>query len=197
MTTIEDPLRYLQNTRPGQSIGLIRSACIDGSKVPAYIIRELNGCGVNGAACLAAFASGGSLSFHASLKRCLGIAEGGFTRRRNGVTDYYTRLGREAPFVRRCLKTVSACHTARSSLFVKRRAVKEILAGRPVLLNIALSSQYKDHTVTAYGFEEYSVGPRAEKLLFFKVRDGYSEDDRYLLYKGILGISITYLKMHA
>ena len=170
---------------------------MDGSRVPAYIIQELNGCGVCGAACLLAFASGGAHSFDASLDRCLAVAKKGFTRTVNGTTDYYTRLGKEAPFIRKCLKTAAAGLSARSSLFAKRRAVREILAGRPVLLNIGLSGQYRDHTVTAYGLEEYAVGPSGKKFLFFKVRDGYSTEDRYLLYRGILGISVTYLKPEA
>ena len=194
MTVIEDPVLYLKDTRPGQSIKRIRSVCIEDSKVPAYIIQELNGCGVNGTACLLAFASGKEGSFDSSLKRCLAVACRGFTRTVNGTVDYYTRLGKEAPFVRTCLNAASAVFSARSSLFAKRRAVREILAGRPVLLNIGISGQYRDHTVTAYGLEEYAVGPSGKKFLFFKIRDGYSKDERYLLYRGILGISVTYLK---
>ncbi|MBQ2311546.1 MAG: hypothetical protein II185_03220 [Firmicutes bacterium] len=197
MTAIKDPVLYLKDTRPGQSIKRIRSVCIDGSRVPAYVIQELNGCGVCGAACLAAFASGGTSSFDTSLEHCLDVAKNGFTRTVNGTTDYYTRLGKEAPFVRKCLNAVSSGLTARSSLFAKRRAVKEILSGRPVLLNIGFSGQYRDHTVTAYGLEEYVVGPLGKRSLFFKVRDGYSKEDRYLLYRGILGISVTYLKPKA
>ena len=66
-----------------------------------------------------------------------------------------------------------------------------------MLLNIGFSGQYRDHTVTAYGLEEYVVGPLGKRSLFFKVRDGYSKEDRYLLYRGILGISVTYLKPKA
>ncbi|MCR5010064.1 MAG: hypothetical protein K6A91_03900 [Clostridia bacterium] len=194
MTAINDPALYLKDTRPGQSIKRIRSVCIDASRVPAYVIHELNGCGVCGAACLLAFASESRISFDDSLDRCLAIAENGFTRTVNGTTDYYTKLGKEAPFIRKCLNTAAAGLSARSSLFAKRRAVREILAGRPVLLNIGISGQYRDHTVTAYGLEEYAVGPSGKKFLFFKVRDGYTKEDRYLLYRGILGISATYLK---
>ncbi len=194
MTEIKAPAAYLRNSRPGQTIKRLRSVCIDDSKVPAYVIKELNGCGVNGAACLVAFARGNGASFDDALDRCLTVARAGYTRISAGITDYYTSLGKEAPYVRKCLRSASAEYTARSSLFAKRRAVKEILAGRPVLLNIGISGQYRDHTVTAYGFEEYSVGPGGKKFLFFKIRDGYSKDDRYLLYRGILGISATYLK---
>ncbi|MBR5731000.1 MAG: hypothetical protein IKX89_03510 [Firmicutes bacterium] len=192
---ISDPSGYLAASRPGQPVKLLRSVSIDESRVPAYVIKELNGCGVNGAACLVAFASGAGGSFAASLDICKRIARDGYTRKRGGRTDYYTRLGKEAPFVRRCLKEGACGYGARSSLFVKRRAVSEILAGRPVLLNIGLSGQYRDHTVTAYGFEEYDAGGR--KILFFKIRDGYTKEDRYLMFRGILGISITYLKTKA
>lgn len=193
-TVIEDPAAYLNSTVPGQTIKKLRSVCMDDSKVPAYVIQELNGCGVNGAACLVAFACGNGASFDDALKHCLTVARAGYTRIRAGITDYYTSLGKEAPYVRKCLRTASAGYTARSSLFAKRRAVREILEGRPVLLNIGISGQYRDHTVTAYGLEEYAVGPSGKKHLFFKVRDGYSKEDRYLLYRGILGISATYLK---
>ena len=197
-----DPAVYLKQSAPGQQIKLLRSACIDEDKVPAYLIRDLNGCAVNAAACLVAFsAHGGSVppgedgrSFGPALALCKKIAADGFSKMRDGTRDYYTKIGREAPFVRRCLGAASSGYSARSSLLVKRRAVSEILAGRPVLLNIAFSGQYTDHTVTAYGFEEYAVGDNGRKVLFFKIRDGYSKEPRYLEYKGILGISITYLK---
>ena len=191
---IRDPAGYLAASRHGQTVGKLRSSCIDGRRVPAYVISDLNGCAVNAAACLVSFASEKYRSFGQALELCKSIALDGYSHYKDGAVDFYTKLGKEAPFVRKCLQTASAQFTARSSLFAKRRAVKEILAGRPVLLNIAFSGQYRDHTVTAYGFEEYAVGPRGRKVLFFKVRDGYSTEDRYLEYKNILGISVTYLK---
>lgn len=193
-TVIGDPAAYLAATYPGKPVKLLRSVCIDGRRTPAYVISELNGCGVNAAACLVSFASGKERVFGQSLDICKSIALNGYSRKRDGAVDFYTKLGKEAPYIRKCLQAASVPFTARSSLFAKGRAVKEILAGRPVLLNIGISKQYRDHTVTAYGFEEYTVGPRGRKILFFKVRDGYSTEDRYLEYKGILGISVTYLK---
>ena len=202
LAAISDPVGYINNTRPGQPVKLLRSACIDESRVPAYMIRDLNSCAVNAAACLVTFSADSKgvssgedgRSFGPALALCKKIAADGFSRIRGGTRDYYTRIGREAPFVRRCLQSAGAGYSARSSLFVKRRAVSEILEGRPVLLNIAFSGQYTDHTVTAYGFEEYAVGDRSKRIMFFKVRDGYSKETRYLEYKGIIGISITYLK---
>ena len=191
---IRDPAGYLAATRPGQTVKKLRSSCIDARSVPAYVINDLNGCAVNAAACLVSFASERQRSFGQALELCKSIALNGYSQKRDGAVDFYTKLGKEAPFIRKCLQAASVPFTAKSSLFAKRRAVNEILAGRPVLLNIAFSRQYRDHTVTAYGFEEYSVGPRGRKVLFFKVRDGYSTEDRYLEYKGILGISVTYLK---
>lgn len=191
---ISDPAGYLASSRPGQKAEKLRSVCVDGSIVPAYVINDQNGCGVNGAACLAAFASGGAMTFGEALNICKSIALNGYSRLRGSAVDFYTRLGQEAPFIRKCLKASSVPFGARSGLFVKSRAVREILAGRPVLLNIGISGQYRDHTVTAYGFEEWSVGERGRKVLFFRIRDGYSMEDRWLEYKGILGISVTYLK---
>ena len=191
---ISDPAGYLAASRPGEKIVKLRSACIDGRRVPAYVINDLNSCGVNAAACLLSFASGKDGAFVPSLTLCKKVADDGYTRIRNGAVDYYTKLGREAPFIRKCLKAASLGYAARSSLFVKHRAVNEILAGRPALLNIGISKQYRDHTVTAYGFEEYAVGENGGKVLFFKIRDGYTKKDRYLEYKGIIGISVTYLK---
>ena len=194
---ISDPAGYLKKTRPGHGIKKTRSVCINEALVPSYIIEERNSCTVNAAACLLVFASGKRHSFGSALELCRSIALRGYSRIRHGATDYYTRIGREAPYIRRCLKAASAGYSANSSLFVKRLAIKEILSGRPVLLNIAFSGQYRDHTVTAYGFEEYAAGPRGRKVMFFKVRDGYSKEPRYLEYKGIFGISITYLKERA
>ena len=191
---IEDPAAYLKNKYHISDAKLLRSASIDENRVPAYLIEDYNACAVNAAACIAAFASGKEGSFGRSLEICKAIARSGFSKAEGSTVNYYTRLGTEAPFVRRCLDASGSGYTARSSLFVKKRAVREILAGRPVLLNIGISGQYRDHTVTAYGFEEYSAGERGKKYLFFKVRDGYSKDERYVLYRGILGISITYLK---
>ena len=193
-TEIRDLSGYLAEYGPGQPVNLLRSACIDESRVPAYVIEELNGCAVNGAACLVSFAAGKGGKFGKSLDLCKRIAGNGYTRNRDGETDYYTMIGKEAPFVRKCLKESACGYSARSSLLVKRRAVSEILAGRPVLLNIGISKQYMDHTVTAFGFEEYAAGPRGRKILFFKIRDGYTEEDRYLEFRGILGISVTYLR---
>lgn len=191
---ISDPAEHLASSRPGQKIEKLRSACIDGNRVPAYVINDLNGCGVNAAACLAAFASGKERAFEKALDVCRNTALNGYSRVRDGAVDFYTKLGKEAPYVRECLRAFSVPFGARSSLFAKSRAVKEITAGRPVLLNIGISKQYRDHTVTAYGFEEYSVGDRGRKVLFFRIRDGYSTEDRWLEYKNILGISVTYLK---
>ena len=192
---IDDPAGYLKVSGPGSVYRKIRSAYIDENRVPAYVIEEFNGCAVNAAACLLAYASGRDGSFSGSLDLCKKIAQDGYSRLSNGVRDYYTKLGKEAPFVRKCLKAGSFDFRAASSLLVKKRAVKEILAGRPVLFNIAFSRQYRDHTVTAYGFEEYAVGSDGKKVLFFRIRDGYTKEDRYLEYKHIFGISITYLKI--
>ena len=192
---IDDPGWYLKTSRPDLNYKKLRSVSIDERKVPAYIIEEYNGCAVNAAACLVAFASGKNSAFASSLDICKKVAQDGFSRIRDGVRDYYTKLGKEAPFIRKCLRAASSGCRAASSLFVKKRAINEILAGRPVLLNIGLSRQYTDHTVTAYGFEEYAAGNSRRKALFFKIRDGYTKEERYLEYKAILGISITYLKI--
>ena len=189
---IDNTTEYLKTAYQGRSFELTRLFCIDDSSVPAYIIEEYNGCAVNAAACLIA-ASGQAESFKTALRSCLDVAKHGYSKVKNGERNYYIKLGTEAPFIRKCLRSFSSSLKARSSLFVKNRAIKEIMQGRPVLLNIGLSRQYLDHTVTAYGFEEY-VSDRGRKVLFFRIRDGYTMQTRYLEYKKILGISITYLK---
>ena len=194
MKTLEiwDTKEYLKTAYPGRSFELRRSFGIDDGSVPAYIIEEYNGCAVNAAACLIA-ATRQAESFSTALGSCLDVAEHGYSKVRNGERNYYIKLGTEAPFIRKCLRSVASGLRARSSIFVKNRAIKEIMQGRPVLLNIGLSRQYLDHTVTAYGFEEY-VSDCGKKALFFRIRDGYTTQIRYLEFKKILGISITYLK---
>jgi len=189
--TIGDPAAYLSAAHPGSEIKKLRSACVGESLVPAYIISDTNGCVVNAAACLLVFASGGRNDFDTYLELCKRTAVSGFSRIRNGEIDYYTRLSKESLFLRQCFKAASSPYGAANSLFAKKKAVDEILTGRPVLLNIAFSKQYRDHTVTAFGFDEYSVGDPGRKRLFFRVRDGYSEEDRWLEYRGIIGVFAT------
>ena len=191
---IDDPLKFLQESCPEDSFELLRSCSIDDAKVPPYFIEEYNGCCVNAAACLISSVTADGADFNKILASCKKTAENGYSRLKNGAVDYYTRLGSEAPFLRRCLSMFTAGFSARSSLFVKCRALKEIEAQRPILLNIAFSRQYIDHTVTAYGYEEYRSAKTGRRRLFFKIRDGYCMGVRYLEYRKIYGISATFLK---
>ena len=69
---------------------------------------------------------------------------------------------------------------------------KEISNDRPILLNIAYSEQYKDHTVTAYAWTQFDVEGEDMTFRFFKVRDGYtSSEDRYVNFETVIGSYIT------
>ena len=191
---ISDPSDFLQKFLPDLSFRKTAECSIDDSRVPAYEIMEYNGCAVNASAAMISFASGNELSFKESLAGCLGIAGRGYSRKSGNEINYYIKLGQTARFLNDSAKLFGINKRARSSLRVFRTAVNEIASGRAVFLNIGLSRQYFDHTIVAYGFEEYVAKENGRRYVFFKVRDGYSKEIRYFLYSGILGIYITYFR---
>ena len=191
MKYISDPIEYLKEHFPGKNYFKTGECSLPESAVTAYVIRERNGCVVNAAASLITYASEPENSRFGALKACRGIAERLYKKARKN--DYYVPLGRTSAFVNECARKLESKGKARSSPFAKRTAVREINCGRPVLLNIAFSPQYRDHTITAYGWEEYAPeNGRGRKLLFFKIRDGYTKEPRYLVYRRIFGIFATY-----
>ena len=135
------------------------------------------------------------------LENCKTVAMKAFAKGRKGRTggshrgsrfNFYIPVGKTSAFLTACAKSAGSQRTAKSSPFAKRTAIAEIRNRRPVFLNIAFSGQYRDHTIVAYGFEEYrEKGRKGRKLLFFKVRDGYSLDTRWLVYRRIFGIFAT------
>ena len=191
MKYISDPKEYLKEHFAGKNYVKTRERSLPESAVPAYVIRERNGCVVNAAASLITCASMPENSRSGALKACRGTAERLYKKTRKN--DYYVPLGRTSVFVNACAEELGSSGKAKSSPFAKRTAVREINSGRPVLLNIAYSPQYRDHTVTAYGWEEYAPdNGRGRRLLFFRIRDGYTKEPRYLAYRRILGIFATY-----
>lgn len=62
----------------------------------------------------------------------------------------------------------------------ERHVVKEIEAGRPVIMNIA-RGYYKDHTIVVTGYLVYKVGNKVRPML--KVIDGWKSGIHYLDYE--------------
>ncbi len=187
---IEDPEEYLKKRFPGKEFIKTEECSIPDDKVPPYIIMERNGCVVNAAACMLQYSMKPHISRSDALKACRGIAER--LKIKTCKNGYYVPLGRTSRFLGLCAKELGTRGRAKSSLFAKSAAVREINAGRPVFINIAVSRQYYDHTVIAYGWEVYrhSDGD-GRKILFFKIRDGYSNATRYLIYRRIFGVFAT------
>ncbi|MBQ9891053.1 MAG: hypothetical protein IJM39_06550 [Firmicutes bacterium] len=186
---IEDPEEYLKKRFPGKEYIKTDERSIPDDKVPPYIIMERNGCVVNAAASMLQYSLKPHISRSEALNTCRGIAERlNIKTRKNG---YYVPLGRTSQFLGCCAKELGSCGRAKSSLFAKSTAIREINAGRPVFINIAVSRQYYDHTVIAYGWEIYRPSGRGRKILFFKIRDGYSKAPRYLICRRIFGVFTT------
>ena len=187
---IESPEEYLNRHYPDKRFIKVEGRSIGDENIPPYIIRENNGCVINAAACILAYALKAQNRRLDTLKPCRSIAERLFRKARRN--DYYVPLGRTSHFLNSCAKFLGISGSAKSSIFARRNAVFEINSGRPVFLNIAYSRQYKDHTVIAYGWERYRIKGRGSRsILFFKIRDGYSKDTRYLVWKNVFGVFST------
>ena len=192
---ISDVSEYLNRKYPALHFVKRASYIIDDEKVPAYVIKEYNGCALNAAACMIASKLGSPAEFDSILDECREIAKKRYSRQVKGATNFYVRLGSTAHLLNDCAAVFGIKEKGRSRLRTRRRTVSEILNGRPVMLNIGISSQYYDHTIVAYGFEEYVARENGMRLLFFKVRDGYSTEPRYLRYRWIFGIFVTTLRI--
>ena len=62
----------------------------------------------------------------------------------------------------------------------ENQVVKEISAGRPVIMNIA-RGYYKDHTIVVAGYSIWKVGDKLYPMI--RVIDGWSSGDHYIDYE--------------
>lgn len=211
---ISDPEEYLKQYYPGKEFLKTGEFSLPDAEIPAYIISEKNGCVANAAACLLNYHLKPAEGPSGLLKCCRGTALMSFAKgrpvRRSEASaafedaaaqssfpgaDYYIPLGRTAGFLSSCAAAAGSARRAKSSLFARRVAKEEIGQRRPVLLSIAFSAQYRDHTIVAYGWREFAPkNGKGRRMLFFKVRDGYSSEPRWLVYRRIFGIFVTTLK---
>lgn len=72
-------------------------------------------------------------------------------------------------------------------------SIKNIDSGRPFILGITSGSQYSDHCVTCYAYTSFKNSTLGT-FKFFKVRDGYVTDGRYVLENSLSFNFITWLE---
>ncbi len=190
---ISDPLVYLAELYPNCVYKNNGYYNMGDSSIYGYIINETNGCGVYGTAAIIEHYLRGVYSYSTIVTRCKTIA------RNNGYAtysselgwDYYIDLGDLAPYVRDCLNYYGMNKTASSSLLSWSTGTSEISNNRPILLNIAFSGQYEDHTVTAYAWTTFYIYDLNYESKYFKIKDGHAAENRYVCYNTVTGSYIT------
>lgn len=183
-TMISDPITYLRGKYPNSQFTLDDSASIGSNSIYGYVIAEWNACTVYATAAIVHYYCYW-YSYQEVVSDCLRIArERGYASydEDQGEWNYYIQLGDTEDFVQECLNYYEYYATANSSLLTENVARNEINNGRPVLLNIAISEQYSDHTVTAFAWEDYLVSHYDLLITFFGVKDGYTAGTRYVCW---------------
>lgn len=190
---ISDPLVYLAELYPNCVYTNNGYYNMGDSSIYGYIIEGYNACGEYGTAAIIEHYLRGVYSYSTIASRCKTIARdnGYATYYSDTGWDYYIDIGDLAPFVRACLNYYGMNKTASSSLFSWSTGTSEISNNRPILLNIATSGQYEDHTVTAYAWTTFYIYDLNYESKYFKVKDGYASESRYVCYNTIAGSYIT------
>lgn len=190
---IESIADYLSSQYP-QKTFTMDSADMVTSNVPGYILNGHNSCSLYGSAAMIRFHLGDGYTIEEIAAKCKIFAEeNGYADLENGVWDYYIDVGSLAPFINKCIKAFTALDVkASSSLFSWATGTDEIDNNRPILLNIASSEQYNNHTVMAFGWCKYvniSSGSPSS-IRFYAVKDAYVTATRFVNYETI---SISYI----
>lgn len=191
---IIDPIEYLESLYPDATITNAGYYNIGDNSIFGYDISEQNACSVYGVAAILHYYLKPAYTFSEILTSCERIARDEGYATFNSTTrvwDYYIDVGYLAPFARKCAAEYSLNKTISSSLLSWSTGTSEISNGRPILLNIWLSGQYHDHTVTAFAWTRFLVSGVGTYLEFFKVKDGYVAGNRYVCYQTVTGSYIT------
>lgn len=191
---ISDPLKYLKSKYPNGTFTNKDYYNIGDNSIPGYVIssNDVNACGVYGTAALLKYYMPNK-TFSSVLSTCKSVAVNQKFVSYDPSTktgDYYLAVGELAYYVRACIKELGLSKNASSTMVSWSSGTEEISNNRPILLNIASSPQYSNHTVTAYAWTIFKSDSTNTNYRFFKIKDGYYAGSRYVCYDEI---SLNYI----
>ena len=192
---IESIADYLSSQYQGKTFTM-DSAGLVTANVPGYLIVGDDACSLYGSAAMIRFHLGNSYTVEEIATQCKTVAEeNGYAEwlEETGAWNYYIDVGKLAPFINKCIKEITTLDVkASSSLFSWATGTDEIDDNRPILLNIASSEQYTNHTVMAIGWCKYvnTASGSPNSIRFYAVKDGYVTGTRFVNYETI---SISYI----
>lgn len=190
---IESIADYLSSQYPGKTFTMDSAGMVT-SNVPGYLLNGKGSCSLYGSAAMIRFHLGDSYTVEEIAVKCKTFAEeNGYATFENNAWNYYINVGSLAPFINKCIKAFTTLDVkASSSLFSWATGTDEIDNNRPILLNIASSEQYDDHTVMAFGWCKYvnTSSGSPNSIRFYAVKDAYVTGTRFVNYETI---SISYI----